>query len=37
MIGEFCPKSFALRRHLAIGLDTIVPTLPADASADSGS
>jgi hypothetical protein len=33
MIGEFCPKVFALRWHDTFGLGTIVFHLSADASA----
>ncbi len=33
MIGEFCPKVFALGRHLASGPKTIVFKFRADASA----
>jgi hypothetical protein len=33
MIGEFCPKVFALRSHAALGLGTIVFKSTADASA----
>ena len=33
MIGEFCPKVFPLRGHVALRLKTIVLRCAADASA----